>query len=102
MPVNLPLFPHVKIDTGKIKTTILIEIKVDLTSYIMIQKYFFILDAQKLLVALPTLESRLPNKEPEIHYLRRFLRNRNLHIILRVIIKSLFFFLLFFLAPWSA
>ncbi|KAK0067259.1 MAGUK p55 subfamily member 7 isoform X2, partial [Biomphalaria pfeifferi] len=56
MPVNLPLFPHVKIDT----------------------------DAQKLLVALPTLESRLPNKEPEIHYLRRFLRNRNLHLILRI------------------
>ncbi|RUS83709.1 hypothetical protein EGW08_008557 [Elysia chlorotica] len=41
-------------------------------------------DAQKLLVALPTLESRLPNKEPEIHYLRRFLRNRNLHLILRI------------------
>ncbi|BFZ21727.1 hypothetical protein BsWGS_24765 [Bradybaena similaris] len=56
MPVNLPLFPHVKIDT----------------------------DAQKLLVALPTLESRLPNKEPEIHYLRRFLRNRNLHLLLRI------------------
>ncbi|XP_012936845.1 MAGUK p55 subfamily member 7 isoform X2 [Aplysia californica] len=56
MPVNLPLYPHVKIDT----------------------------DAQKLLVALPTLESRLPNKEPEIHYLRRFLRNRNLHLVLRI------------------
>ncbi|KAK7507133.1 hypothetical protein BaRGS_00001068 [Batillaria attramentaria] len=41
-------------------------------------------DTQKLLVALPSLESRLPNKEPEIAFLRRFLRNRYLHLMIHM------------------
>ncbi|KAL8616883.1 hypothetical protein ACOMHN_041802 [Nucella lapillus] len=52
MPITLPLTSNVRIDA----------------------------DTQKLLVALPTLESRLPGREPEIAFLRRFLRNRYLHL----------------------
>ncbi|KAK7111428.1 MAGUK p55 subfamily member 7-like [Littorina saxatilis] len=56
MPITLPLTSNVRIDT----------------------------DTQKLLVALPSLESRLPNKEPEIAFLRRFLRNRYLHLMIHM------------------
>ncbi|XP_076459191.1 MAGUK p55 subfamily member 7-like [Babylonia areolata] len=56
MPITLPLTSNVRIDT----------------------------DTQKLLVALPSLESRLPNKEPEIAFLRRFLRNRYLHLTIHM------------------
>ncbi|XP_067687631.1 MAGUK p55 subfamily member 7-like isoform X2 [Haliotis asinina] len=41
-------------------------------------------DAQKLLTALPSLETRLPSKGPEIAFLRRFLRSRDLRLLLHV------------------